>query len=242
MIDNEIINQAKQANAAQTKPHVCKFCGKGYAKESTLTSHVCEQKRRHQQRNDKGVQMGLQAYLRFYELTQGKTHSKDHSDFAKSSYYSAFVKFGSYICKIDAINPQLFIDYVIKNNIKLDHWTKDKYYEQYLFNYLRVEAVNDALERMIEWATKWAEEHNSEFNHYFLYASPMRFARDVANGRISPWTVYNCDSGIGALEKCGPEQLQMMYHMIDPDFWQKKIMDYPSDAAFVQQVLKEAGF
>ena len=43
---------------------------------------MCEQKRRWQQEKDKGVQMGLQAYLRFYESPQGG-QKKTYGDFVK---------------------------------------------------------------------------------------------------------------------------------------------------------------
>jgi len=50
--------------------HKCRYCLREFVKESTLTSHVCEQKRRHQQQNEIGVQFGFKAYLRVYEITQ----------------------------------------------------------------------------------------------------------------------------------------------------------------------------
>ena len=31
----------------------CKFCNRSFAKEKTLAAHVCEQKRRHLQKDDK---------------------------------------------------------------------------------------------------------------------------------------------------------------------------------------------
>ena len=51
--------------------HVCKYCGTGFVRESTLQVHQCEPKRRDLQRGEKGVVIGFQTWLRFYELTQG---------------------------------------------------------------------------------------------------------------------------------------------------------------------------
>ena len=56
-------------------------------------AHVCEPKRRHQQKDEKHVQIAYIAYKRFYELTQGSSNFKTYEHFAQSQYYNAFVKF-----------------------------------------------------------------------------------------------------------------------------------------------------
>ena len=93
--------------------HICKYCGKEFRKESSLAVHLCEPKRRWQQEKEVGVQLGMQAYLRFYEMTQGSAKMKTYADFVVSPYYRAFVKFGRHMVGIRAVNPRTFIDYVI---------------------------------------------------------------------------------------------------------------------------------
>ena len=66
----------------------CRYCEKEFRKESTLTAHLCEQKRRWQQEKETGVQLGLKAYLRFYEYSQGSSKLKSYEDFVKSPYYN----------------------------------------------------------------------------------------------------------------------------------------------------------
>ena len=61
---DDIIKAAK-ARGPMDKPYLCKLCGKAYVKESTLASHLCEPKRRHQQRGEKGVVLAFEAYRKF---------------------------------------------------------------------------------------------------------------------------------------------------------------------------------
>lgn len=77
-----------------SQTYKCRYCDKEFRKESTLAAHVCEQKRRHQQQNETGVQFGFRSYLRFFEVTQGSAKLKTYDDFASSPYYNAFVKYG----------------------------------------------------------------------------------------------------------------------------------------------------
>lgn len=237
---NDIIKAAKDLGPIE-KPHSCKFCGKAYVKESTLASHLCEPKRRHQQRSEKGVVLAFEAYRKFYKFTQGK-ENKTYEEFSKSPYYAAFVKFGRHLYSIDAVNPERFIEWVIKNNKKLDHWCKDAFYETYLQEYSRIENPRDALERSIVEMDKWASDNNNLVNEYFKKASENRITRSITNGRISPWVIYTSESGLSALSRLNEEQIALIYPWIDPDFWNTKLKRYTSDTDWCKSLMKQAGF
>ena len=218
----------------------CQYCDKTFRKESTLSAHLCEPKRRWQQEKEVGVQLGLQSYLRFYELTQGSAKTKSYKDFVESVYYSAFVKFGQYLVAIRAINVPHFIDWVIKNNKKLDQWTRESFYDEYLYEYLRKEHPNDALTRSFTEMQKWADENNTQFNKIFIDGAANKLCNMIVNGRISPWIIYNCDSGIEFLGSLNNEQIAMVFKFIEPEFWQRKFKDYVADVEFIKSVLVEA--
>lgn len=221
----------------------CKYCDKEFRKESSLAVHLCEQKRRWQEEKETGVQFGLQAYLRFYEMTQGSAKMKSYADFVASPYYKAFVKFGRHMVNIRAVNPRMFIDYVIKENKKLDHWTHEKVYLEYLKGYMRREAVQDALERALKEMQAYADEHKefaNGFRDYFRYGNPNRICHHIANGRVSPWIVFNCESGVEFLERLSEEQIGIVLPWIDPDYWQRRFQDYVADTEWVKMVLTEA--
>ena len=221
----------------------CKYCNKEFRKESTLTAHLCENKRRWQQEKETGVQFGYQAYLRFFEMTQGSAKNKTYTDFVASPYYLAFVAFGRHMVAIRAVNPRAFIDWVIKENKKLDHWTHEKVYLEYLHAYMKKEAVQDAIERALTEMQDYADEHpelKNGFSDYFRYGGTNRICYHITNGRISPWIVFNCASGVEFLEQLNEEQIAMILPWIDPDFWQRKFTDYLADTEWVKQILKQA--
>jgi len=226
---------------AKEGDHKCQFCNKGFVKESTLTAHQCEPKRRAQQKTEIGVNLGLQSWIRFYEVTQGSAKLKTYDDFVKSSYYAAFVKFGRYCHNIKAINVSRFIDYVIKNNFKLDHWTHEKIYDRYLIELLKTEAVEDALSRAIEHMQKWADDWQENYYDYFRKTTTNKLVKDIQHGRISPWVIYCSTSGSELLAAMSGDQLTMVWAYIDSDFWQKKLRDYVGDAEMAKHILAEAG-
>ena len=59
------------------------YCGKEFSKESTLAAHPCEPKRL-PNNNMSLVKLGMTAYPRFYEKTQGSAKFKTYADFSTS--------------------------------------------------------------------------------------------------------------------------------------------------------------
>jgi hypothetical protein len=232
MISNLIIAMA----------HKCKFCDKEFARENTLAVHMCEPKRRHNQQNETGVRLGFQTYIKFFEMTQGSSKTKTYEDFSNSPYYKAFVKYGWYCVSIRAINIPRFTEWLLKNNKKLDNWTKDSLYGEYLHEYLRVEAVNDALARAIEFSIEWADKNDSPPHDCLRYGNTNALCFAITTGRLSPWVIYNSESGQKFLSELNQEQIAIVWPFIDADYWNRRFKDYLADQLYAKEILEKAGW
>lgn len=221
------------------QPFVCVHCSKSFMKEKTLVAHMCEQKRRVLQKDEKRVQVGFFAYNRFYQLTQAAKKQKPYSDFCKSSYYNAFVKFGSFVNNVNPLYPERFVDFVVKSGIKLDHWCRDDLYDKYLSDLIKIEPVESAVERSLQYMMEWGEEQNANFAHYFSYVNVNRAVHHIRDGKISPWLILNCDPGIKLMQTFNDDQLAIINQTLDLSFWSKKFKDCPADIAFVKEICRE---
>jgi hypothetical protein len=202
---------------------------------------MCERKRRALQETEKRVQAGFVAFNRFWQLTQNAKKSKTYDNFADSSYYNAFVKFGSFINNVNPLYPDKFIDYVIKSGVKLDLWCRDELYEKYLYEMIKVEPVESAVQRSLQTMMEWADEHNAEFAHYFNYASLNKAVHDIRNGRISAWVILNSSAGQTMIKSMSDEQLEMIAPAFDVPFWLRKFKEIPADVALVKEICREVG-
>jgi len=228
--------------AETTSKFTCEFCKKEFARESSIAVHMCEPKRRRMEQSERGVQLGFQAYIKFYEIAQGSAKLKTFEDFCDSPYYRAFVKFGRYCVNTRAINPAQFMTWLLKNNKKIDHWCSDKIYTEYLLFYLRVEAVADALARAVEYSIDWSEKTTHPAHDCLRYGNSNVLCHAVTTGRISPWVIYNSASGQEFLNALDTTQITMIWPYIDSDAWQKKFADYAADAEYAKLILKQAGW
>jgi hypothetical protein len=218
----------------------CEYCSKVFAKEKTLAVHICEQKRRHLSKTEKHVQAGLLTYQRFYDITQKGKSKKTFDDFASSPYYTAFIKFGSFLVNTAPIHPERFIDFVVKSGIKLDHWCRDEIYETYIIDLIKSEPSESAVQRSIKTMMDWADSNNSVWEHYFQYVNLNRATHDIKEGLVSPWLVLNTKSGKEMLKKMNDEQLEIISSTIDPTFWVRKFKALPADIELVKDIVREA--
>lgn len=222
--------------------HICEFCDKSFARETTLEVHMCEPKRRFRNRADRGVQLGFQAYIKFYEQAQGSAKLKTHEDFEQSAYYRAFVKFGHYCHRTHVINAGRFMDWLLKHGKKIDRWASDQLYTEYLVWYVTIEAPADALARAIEQSIGWEERTGHPARDMLRYGNVNALCYEITTGRISAWVIYNSESGQQFLANLNSEQVAMIWPYIDSDTWQKKFADYPADQAWVEEMLTKAGW
>lgn len=223
------------------QPYTCVHCNKSFMKDKTLVAHMCERKRRALQKDEKRVQAGYLAFNRFWQLTQNAKKQKSYDNFADSSYYNAFVKFGSFINNVNPLYPDKFVDFVIKSGVKLDHWCRDELYEQYLFEILKVEPVESAVQRTLQTMMEWGDDHNANYAHYFDYVSLSKAVHDILNGRISCWVILNSSSGKTMISKMSDEQLEMIAPAFEIKPWLKKFKEAPADVALVREICKETG-
>ena len=219
----------------------CPHCGKKFMQEKTLYAHMCENKRRAMQRDEKRVQAGYLAFNKFFRMTQAAKKDKTYEEFCKIPYYNAFVKFDSIINNVMPLYPEKFMDYVIKSGVKLDHWCRDELYDTYLFEMIKTEPTESAVQRSIQTMMEWGDISQAQFNHYFNFVNLNKAVHDIKNGKISPWIILNCQSGKALLNKFNDDQLDIIAPALDLPFWIKKFKSTPADVALVKEICKEAG-
>lgn len=218
----------------------CKWCGKGFVSERTLSVHMCVKKRRWADREMSHIRLAHRAFQMFYEMNTTAKTSKSMEDFILSQYYEAFVKFGR-ACQVNEwLEPEKYTQYLIKSGIKLKQWTSDKEYDKYLKQYVKREPGLRALERTIMYLASWAKDTENDWQNYFGEVSPSRAVHDIRSAKISPWVLYLSETGDKILERLNSEQVEMIEDIIDPPFWMKLFNSNKEEVNQIKQACKEA--
>ena len=215
----------------------CEFCKHTFTRKGSFLNHICENKHRWLDRDRRSNQVGFQSFVQFYQKHSASRKLKTYEEFIKSPYYVGFTKFGSYCVEVNAINVPRLVDYYLKENIKLTEWTSDTNYAKFLVEYLKTEDPIDAVGRSMQYCDELAVSENIQPNDYLRYGNRNKICSAIYGGRISPWVLYQSESGVKMLDELTPDQVRMIYDYINPIEWAAKFSKDTEDVDLVKQIL-----
>lgn len=235
-----ILSSMKKTEAIK---HQCEFCEQEFVRESSFLKHICKYKHRWIEKDKQGNRIGFQAWLQFYSKTSmSSSKNRTYIEFVKSPYYTAFVKFGTHCAEINAINISMFVEWLLKHQIKIDTWCKDTVYDKYLIEHLRTEDPYDAITRSIEYTIVKAEEEGIQSKDYLRYGNKNKISYAITTGKISPWMLFQSNSGVGFLDTLNPEHISMIISYINPELWTIKFKRDPEIAKQIKELLNAGGY
>lgn len=217
--------------------HKCSFCNKSFKKETTLQTHMCEQKRRHFNRNDKEVKAGYTTYLYWNFKNSAVKKDISYSVFSKSKLYLAFVKFGKYIIQNNITDWEIYIDWLSKNQIKIDDWAKDRVYGTYCNERIKKETPERAVERYVLFAQKWEEKTTYKWHMFWELNSVFDTIQLISDGKISPWILF-CDPQAQKFIDTLPDELIVkLDSAINLSYWKTVVEKNREDSKWITQLL-----
>jgi hypothetical protein len=220
----------------------CEFCGRSFQRETTMEKHLCENKRRWQDKDLPGNRIGFQSWIRFYAKNTATKKQRTYLDFTKSAYYLAFVKFGHYCVNIKCLNVNSYADWLLKNDIKIDNWCSDVSYTNFIIYYSKAEDPLDAIARSIETTIELAKDERLQSKDYLRYGNRNKICYQITAGRISPWMLYHTESGIAMIESMDESQQKMILEYINPEQWAIKFRRDSGIVDQVKELLSAAGY
>jgi hypothetical protein len=226
----------------ETKPYSCEFCKRSFLRESTIISHICEYKHRWMDKDKQGNRLGFQSWIEFYKKNSTSKKQKTYEEFIRSAYYTAFVKFGSYCVDVNVLNVNRYIDWLLKNQIKIDSWCQDTNYTKFLIEYLRIEDPMDAIARSIETTINMASVERVLSKDYLRYGNSNKICYAITTGKLSPWILYHSASGKEFLDKLDESQIKMVIDYLNPELWAIKFKREPEKVDEVKSLLTLAGY
>ena len=232
----------KEKTATSNAQYGCDFCGRTFLRETTVAKHLCEYKQRWMNKDLQGNRIGFQAWLQFYKKNTATKKKRTYEEFIKSAYYTAFVKFGTYCSDANVLNVSRFVDWLLKNQIKIDTWNTDTNYTKFLVEYLREEDPLDAVARSIETTQKIAEIETIQTRDVLRYANRNRVCHAITTGKISPWMLYQSESGTKFLDELDQTQVKMVIDYINPELWAIKFKRNSDKVIEVKGLLYAAGY
>lgn len=219
----------------------CKFCGKSFTRERTLSSHMCEKKRRWMCKDDMDSRMAFNVWIDFMKFVSPNTKkSKTIEDFIRSPDYIGFVKFANYLIELKPVESDKFIQWLFRMGVRLSDWQRPGTYQLYVQEAAKKETAERALERAILIMREWGETTNNDWQKFFNKIAPATAMNLIVMGRISPWIIYSTDAAQTLLDRMEPGQVDTVAKHVDTEWWIKKLKANQQEVQWINTTMGQA--
>lgn len=230
----------KEKSEVVDPEHTCEYCNKSFSKSTTLLNHICEKKRRWLNKDDKYSRMAFLVFRKFYEVSY-RNKPRTFQDFVDSPHYTGFIRFGRYLHEIQALNPEAFVEFLVKAEVPMKNWETAFVYEQFVRELAKREPADSAFERNILIMKQWETDTNEPWYDFFRKVNTNIATQLIRAGRLSPWVLYNATTSHELLARMTEEQLKLIEQYVTPVFWERKFSEHADDVEFISGLLKDAG-
>lgn len=219
----------------------CRFCGKAFTRERTLSSHMCERKRRWMNKDESASRIAFSVWLDFMKYVSPNTKKeKTIDDFIKSTDYIGFVKFANYLIELRPLECEKFSNWLFKMGVRLSDWTKPGTYQLYVQESAKKETPERALERTILAMVDWGTNTNNHWQDFFNKVAPATAMNMINLGRISPWIIYSSAVAQQLLDRMEPGQIDTITKHVDTKWWINKIKQNKNQALWIHTTMSQA--
>ncbi len=219
----------------------CKYCYKKYTAETAFLTHKCHQRLRVEELKTAYGRIAFVAYQQFYRSMGRNTKEKTPIDFANSTYFQGFMKFGKFIDGAKITGYRDYIQYLIQYNVKLSSWSSDLVHAIYIRGIIKKEPMESAVEKTFNTMTRWATKSGHEWTDYFRMESTGNIIHNIKMGRISPWVIYNSQSGEEFINRLRKREMDDIFDYIDPTYWGVKFQRHGGLASAARDTLNSVG-
>ena len=218
---------------------ICNYCNKSFKRETSFLNHICEQKRRFDNKNSIESIIAFEACNYWNRIAMGKRKDFEFSEFTKSNLYTTFIKFGIYVNSVNLKNWKEYLKWLTANNIPAFKWNKDSTYLKFKNEISKIETPERAVERFVIAAEEWAREQNHEvqWDEFWDKASIGVIINYVHNGKISPWIIFCSIRAQRFLHSLNDELMKEIFKDIDIDYWDKRIQKSNEDSTWIQKLI-----
>lgn len=207
----------------------CHYCGRVFSTEKIVLSHLCEQRRRFQQKDTQFARFGFEAFNEINAHIFGRDAVKTEEEFRKSEFYLACLRWGHFVIDINCMDVREYLKWLLKLNIPIDKWDNDQIYDCWLQALVFEEDPWVSYERCIKSLARWSEETDSNYIHYFREAGTARIMTDIRNGSVTGWLVFCSDSGKEWMGSISSSDLEIVWGWLDAARWKFRFEKLPEE-------------
>lgn len=191
----------------------CEACGRSFQKFSGLSNHSsnCEIAIRKNKEHTEEATLAHRLWCVSFKDTKRKNFEYDL--FINHRDYNLFTNLAAFCLKLKVLDSEKYMDWCIKERLKIKLWTNELVYDKFIKHYLVHEDPVDAVIRSISYIK------DLKINDYFNTVQPGTFLTSLEMGRISPWLYLLYSRSNDILKRMNQDHINRLNLLIDSSIW-----------------------
>jgi hypothetical protein len=217
----------------------CEFCNKEFKREKSLDRHMCEKKRRWENKFTPEGQLAFELFSRFKKHYGFKSKKAPLEEFLTSSQYKAYETLAKFFIQLNPLDINEYFSHLVHSNAPFRKWISAENYNKWVRHKLLTEDADTAVTRSIETISSYATENKLELDQVYDNLTGNRLYLWLTSGRVSPWFIILSSKTDRLLEKLDSDMLTSTKDLLNPLVWRIKVQNSPT-AQTIKHELKAA--
>lgn len=217
----------------------CRFCGKGFKRESSFITHYCNDRKKHEDLSSINGQVAFSLYEKWVRIRH--TRSVDFEDFKASRFFNSFIKFANYYRKIKGLSDvDEFLKIMISRNIQPSCWLNDKVLSFYL-DFIDKNPPHKKIQVTCNYIIKICESYECDTSEFFDHLEFYVLIDFIKLHKLSPWILLNSKKFIKWVRYLSDEEQDIIDLVIDSQTWMKNFNNDSKNLFLAKQCCIELG-
>ena len=215
----------------------CQYCDQVYQQEQAYLNHRCKQMIRNEEIK---TPLGQASWSYYQKWLKGQRKlAPGISTFLTSRYYQTFMNFAKFVKKVSIPDVDIYIKMMIELDMTPMLWCHNDVYTRYIEYLDRRADPLDRAKTTIDTLFRIAEAADADVDEVFDIMTPGELIGLLQQRRLSPWLLIKCAKFWGMVQRCSPEETQIIESIIRPGYWRKKFTDMPEMALKMKAMAEE---
>lgn len=204
----------------------CPHCGKSYARESWWRKHVCEKKKRFDERHNMDFVRAIRLFTHWRKRNNWLPRGTDPNSeeyakkFANHQMFQSFMELGKFTCDNWVISGLRYLDYLIDSRTASAKWTKEETLKSYREWSRRAEEPIAQVRDTFKAIHEWCEVNSVDRLEFFSKIKPGQALQMVTTNRLSPWVLFGYDRSVNELlSRMNDDWICSVNEYVNNNYW-----------------------
>lgn len=216
----------------------CQYCDAIFKSDVRFLKHNCKEKQRAEEIQTVTGQIAYRFYEKWLKMQHRKLYNVE--SFLRSRHYNSFIKFAIFVRKLKGlVDPDLFLNLMIKNKFPPNMWYDPKVYIRYITYIESTTTPTEKITTTLKTLENIANKHDCELQDVFKYICVSDLVQLIYTQKLSPWVLLPSKRFMMYVASLTEEEQIILDDTINANVWKQTFDADPKSVKIIKKCLRQ---